>query len=225
MKLKITITGKVHDVGYRLHLLNLADSLFIERFDARNVRLGDKQAVVVLVEGDEDTVKEFVELVKATKPEKAVVEEIKVEEFKGRVRSIDSYRNTLTIEQLNKIVQVGLKMLDKQDETIAKIDKVAEKIDESTKILSEKIDKVSEKIDIVAEKIYNVSEKIDKSTEKICSKIDESTKVLSEKIDESTERICSKIDDLRSDLKSYLDERLRKLEEDIKIIKAKLGLA
>ena len=199
MKLKITITGKVHDVGYRLHLLNLADTLFIERFDARNVLLNGKQAVVVLVEGEEETLKEFVELVKTSKPEKAVVEEIKVEEFKGKVRTIDSYRSALMAEQLNKIVQVGLKMLEKQDETIAKIG-------ESTKILSEKIDKVSEKIDRVADKI------------------EESTKTICDKIDESTEKICSKIDDLRSDLKSYLDERLRKLEEDVKIIKAKLGL-
>ena len=52
--------------------------------------------------------------------------------------------------------------------------------------------------------------------------MDESTKVLSEKIDESTERMCSKIDDLN--LKSYLDERLKRLEEDVKTIKAKLGL-
>jgi len=210
MKLKITITGKVHDVGYRLHLLNLADSLFIERFDARNVRLGDKQAVVVLVEGDEDTVKEFVELVKATNPEKAVVEEIKVEEFKGRVRSIDSYRNTLTIEQLNKIVQVGLKMLDKQDETLSEIREIRNEIGA-----------VKEEIKDVKDVIRKESEM---TREYLGAKIDESTKILSEKIDQSTERICSKIDDLRSDLKSYLDERLRKLEEDVKIIKAKLGL-
>jgi len=162
MKLKITITGNVHDVGYRLHLLNLADSLLIERFDARNAYGGDKQAVVVLIEGDEETIREFVELVKATKPEKAVVEEIKVEEFKGRVRPIESYRNTLTIEQLNKIVQVGLKMLEKQDETVVKIDKVAENIDK----VSEKIDTIAEKIDDVSKKIGIVAEKIDKVPEK-----------------------------------------------------------
>jgi len=208
MKLKITITGNVHDVGYRLHLLNLADSLLIERFDARNAYVGDKQAVVVLIEGDEETIREFVELVKATKPEKAVVEEIKVEEFKGRVRPIESYRNTLTIEQLNKIVQVGLKMLDKQDETLREIREVRKE----TEAVKEEIKDTKDVI----------REEFERSTEKICSKMDESTKVLSEKIDESTERMCSKIDDLN--LKSYLDERLKRLEEDVKTIKAKLGL-
>ncbi|WP_457549286.1 acylphosphatase [Archaeoglobus sp.] len=210
MKLKITIIGKVHGVGYRLHLLNLADSLFIERFDARNVKIDGKQAVVVLVEGDEETLKEFVELVKTTKPEKAVVEDIKVEEFKGRVRTIDSYRNSLMIEQLNKIVQVGLNMLEKQDETIKKIEELSEKIDESTRTICDKIDDSTK---VLSEKIDKVSEKIDESSKSIC-----------DKIDESTEKLCSKIDDLRLDLKSYLDERLKKLEEDVRIIKSKLGL-
>ena len=109
MKIKITITGKVHDVGYRLFLLDLADSLLIERFDARNVVIKGKQAVIVLIEGGEEQVKQFVELVKESKPENAVVEEIKVEDYDGFVRTIDSYRNSLMINQLNKIVQVGQK--------------------------------------------------------------------------------------------------------------------
>ena len=70
MALKITIIGNVHNVGYRPFLLDLADSLFIHKFDARNVRLGNKQAVIVLVEGDENQLKEFVNVVKSEKPEK-----------------------------------------------------------------------------------------------------------------------------------------------------------
>ncbi len=54
MNVKIMIIGKVHDVGYRPFLLDLADSLLIDRFDARNVILKGKQAVIVLVEGYED---------------------------------------------------------------------------------------------------------------------------------------------------------------------------
>ena len=142
MKIKITITGKVHDVGYRPFLLDLADSLLIDRFDARNVIIEGKQAVIVLVEGDEEQVNQFIELVKSEKPENAVVEKIEVEEYKGFVRSIDSYRQSLMINQLNKIVQVGLKMLQKQDETI-------KEIRETRKHLSEKMDKTRE--DIVQE--------------------------------------------------------------------------
>ena len=140
MKIKITITGKVHDVGYRLFLLDLADSLLIERFDARNVVIKGKQAVIVLIEGGEEQVKQFVELVKESKPENAVVEEIKVEDYDGFVRTIDSYRNSLMINQLNKIVQVGLKMLEKMDD-------LGKKMDETKEYLGTKIDKVGEKID------------------------------------------------------------------------------
>ena len=142
MKVKITIIGKVHDVGYRPFLLDLADSLFIQRFDARNVIIEGKQAVIVLVEGDEEQVNQFIELVKSEKPENAIVEKIEVEEYRGFVRSIDSYRQSLMVNQLNKIVQVGLKMLEKQDETI-------KEIRETRKHLSEKMDKTRE--DIVQE--------------------------------------------------------------------------
>jgi acylphosphatase len=158
MRVKITIIGKVHNVGYRPFLLDLADSLLIERFDARNVIIEGKQAVVVLVEGDEEQVKQFIELVKENKPESALVEDIKVEEYKGFVRTIDSYRNSLMINQLNKIVQVGLKMLEKQDKTIEEIRKTREdlskkmddlgsKVEDTKNYLGEKIDKVCEKID------------------------------------------------------------------------------
>jgi len=51
MKLKITITGKVHDVGYRPFLFRLACRYSITHFDARNVVIEDKQAVEVLVDG------------------------------------------------------------------------------------------------------------------------------------------------------------------------------
>ena len=160
MRVKITITGKVHDVGYRLHLLNQADSLLINHFDARNVLINGKQALIVLIEGDEEQVKEFINFVKSTKPEKAIVEDIEVGEFKGTIRTIDSYINSLMLEQLNKIVQVGLNMLEKQDSMLEKQDsmlekqdKTIEKIDETKSYLGQKIDKVSEKVDTVSEKI------------------------------------------------------------------------
>ncbi len=195
MRVKITITGKVHDVGYRVFLLNQADSLLIERFDARNVYIGGKQALVVLVEGDEEQIREFIEFVKTNKPEKAVVEEIKVEEYKKPVRSIESYRNSIMIDQLNKIIQVGLKMLEKQDLMLQKQDETIEVIREegekTREYLGCKIDKVSEKIDTVSEKL---------------------------------DRVAEKIDLLRADLKSYMDERFAKLEKEIERIKAKIGL-
>jgi len=145
-KVKITITGE-HDVGYRPFLLNLAEYLFVERFDARNVKINGKQAVIVLVEGDEKVVNQFVELVKTEKPENAVVEEIKVEDYDGFVRPIDSYRQSLMVNQLNKIVQVGLKILQKQDETIRVIREESERTREELKeVIREESEKTREEI-------------------------------------------------------------------------------
>jgi acylphosphatase len=195
MKIRITITGKVHDVGYRPFLLDLADSLLIERFDARNVVVEGKQAVIVLVEGDEDQINQFIELVKKEKPENAVVEEIKIEEYKGFVRSIDSYRQSLMVSQLNKIVQVGLQMLHKQD------------------LMLHKQDLMLQKQDLMLQK-----------QDETIREIRETRKHLSEKIDRTGENIVQEIRELRMDLKTYLDERLRKIEEEINAIKSKLGM-
>lgn len=195
MKLRITITGRVHDVGYRLFLLNQADSLLINKFDARNVLIGGKQALIVLVEGEERQVEEFVELVKSEKPEKAVVEEVKVEEHDGPVRSIDSYRNSLMLEQLNKIVQTGLDMLERQDQMLEKQDTMLEKQD----TMLAKMDQMLEKQD-------------------------ETIKVIREEGEKTREYLGKKIDDLRVDLRSYLDERLRKVEREIEAIKARIGM-
>jgi acylphosphatase len=202
MKIKITITGKVHDVGYRLFLLDLADSLLIERFDARNVVIKGKQAVIVLIEGGEEQVKQFVELVKESKPENAVVEEIKVEDYDGFVRTIDSYRNSLMINQLNKIVQVGLKMLEKMDD-------LGKKMDETKEYLGTKIDDVGKKVDNLGEKIDDLGKKMESTKEYLGTKID---------------KVGEKIDALRVDLREYFDQRLKRIEEDIEKIKLKLGM-
>ncbi len=231
MKVKVTIIGKVHDVGYRPFLIELADSLFIERFDARNVHVGGKQAVVVLLEGDKSQVEEFIRMVKSEKPEEAVVEEVRVEDYDGPVRSIDSYRNSLMVQQLNKMVKIGIQMLKKQDEMLKRQDEMLRKQDEMLKRQDEMLKKQDEMlrkqeetIGKIEESAKTICEKIDESTKTICSKIDESTKTICGKIDESTSKICGKIEELRSDLKSYLDEKLRKLEEEIIAIKAKLGM-
>ncbi len=202
MGLKITITGKVHDVGYRLFLLELADSLFIERFDARNVRIDGKEAVVVLVDGDEEQLKEFVELVKSEKPEMAVVEEIKVEKYKRRIKDIERFRASFNTAQLSKIVQIGVKMLEKQDSMLQKQVSALSKMDEMLKKQEEtikEIKSVGEKVDRVSKKVGEVSGKIDRVVEKV----DE----VSKKIDKTNE---------------LLDKRFERLEEEIERIKKAL---
>ncbi|MCS7130441.1 MAG: acylphosphatase [Archaeoglobaceae archaeon] len=165
MALKITIKGKVHDVGYRLFLLEEADSLFIPCFDARNVKVNGKEALIVLVDGDKEQIEHFVEFVKNNRPEMAIVEEITVEEFKGRVRELEKFRASFNTVQLSKIVQVGVKMLEKQDLMLEKQDQMLQKQDETIVVIREEGEKtrreIGEKIEKVAEKIDEVKDRVE----------------------------------------------------------------
>ena len=129
-RLRITITGsRVHGVGYRLFLLDEADARFLTNFDARNVVMGSSQAVVVLAGGEREAVEDFAELVKTVHPESAVVSDVRVEEYRGSIRTIESFRSSFSIHQLCKIASAGVKMLEKQDEMLRKQDLMLEKMD------------------------------------------------------------------------------------------------
>ncbi len=245
MALKITIIGKVHNVGYRLLLLELADSLLIDRFDARNVRIDGKETILVLVDGDEEQLREFVELVKEEKPENAVVEEIKVEEYTGRIRDIERFRASFNTSQLSKIVQVGLQMLQKQDLMLEKQDLMLDKMD----TMLEKQDKMLEKQDEMLNKMDTMLDKQDKMLEKqdkMLEKQDETINVIREESEKTREELKGEIrgvgEDLKTEVRSVgkkvgdislkldrtndlLEKRFEKLEREIERIKKALTKA
>jgi acylphosphatase/soluble cytochrome b562 len=166
--LKITITGKVHGVGYRALLLEEADSLLIPKFEARNVKINGKEALIVLIDGDKEQIESFVRFLKENKPENAVVEEIRVEEYRGTVRDIEKFRAGFTSTQLSKIIQVGLEMLKKQDETIAAVKEVKKAVEEvkgGVSEVKEAVNEVKETVKEVRDGVKEVSSKIDRTNE------------------------------------------------------------
>ncbi len=165
MAVKITIIGKVHEVDYRLFLLEEADYLFIPRFDARNVKINGKEALVVLVDGEKEQIEEFLEFVRTNRPENAVVEKIQVEEYTGRVRGIERFRSSFNTTQLSKIVQVGLKMLEKQDMMLGKQDSMLQKQDETIKEIRGTGEDLKSEIRKVDGSVKEVSSKLDKTNE------------------------------------------------------------
>ncbi len=208
-KLRILITGKVHEVGYRPFLLGLAESLDIDRFFADNVYVNGKQAVEILIDTDGDKVESFVEILKRKKPENAVVEEIRVEDYDGRVMGIESYYRYLTAMQLAKIATYGGRMLEKQDETIRVIREESEK---TRQILGDTIKEESEKTRKV------VKEESEKTREILANTIkDESKKTRTE--------LGEKIDLLRMDFREYMQENLKSIREEIMEIKKALRKA
>ncbi|AGK60056.1 hypothetical protein Asulf_00020 [Archaeoglobus sulfaticallidus PM70-1] len=195
MAVKITITGKVHNAGYRLFLLEEADYLFIPYFDARNVKINGREALVVLVDGEKEQIEEFLEFIKSNKPENAVVEKIQVEEYTGRVRDIERFRSSFNTAQLSKIVQVGLKMLEKQDSMLQKQDMMLERQD----MMLEKQDSMLKKQDETIKEIRGTREdlkseirEVNKSVKEASSKIDKTNELLEnrfERLEEEIEKI------------------------------------
>jgi len=105
VKVRITIAGeKVHDIGYRYYLMENALAFGIERFRAVNL-VKDKQIVEVFVEGEEENVKEFCEFVRTNFPPDAVVDEVKVEDYKGHVPKIEAFALVFNIGQARKFIE------------------------------------------------------------------------------------------------------------------------
>ncbi|MEM2030890.1 MAG: acylphosphatase [Archaeoglobaceae archaeon] len=210
MAYRITIKGKVHEVGYRLFLLEEADSLFIPCFDARNVKINGKEALIVLVDGDKEQLEQLIEFVKKNRPENALVEEISVEEFKGKVRDIEKFRASFNTSQLSKIVQVGVKMLGKMDLMLQKQDETIKKVEE-----------VGRKVDEVGRKVDQTREELGRKIEEVGRKVDQTREELGKKIDETNE----KLEMLRSDFRDYLETNLREINSRISRIEDALRRA
>jgi len=169
---KITIKGKVHDVGYRLFLLSEAESGFVEKFDARNVLINGEQHLIVLVEGAEEKINRFVEFAESKYPPDASVESVEVNDYGEEIRSIDSFRQSLMVFQLSKMAQLGVGMLGKQDETIKVIKEESEKTREVARDEGEKTREVVEK----------VREEVEKTREVVSVESEKTRAVLKEKI-------------------------------------------
>ncbi|MEM4316917.1 MAG: acylphosphatase, partial [Candidatus Nitrosocaldaceae archaeon] len=169
MPFKIIIKGKVHDIGYRLFLLEEADSLCIDRFDARNVMIDNKETVVVLIDGSDEQLNNFVEFVKNNVPEYAKVEEINIESYDGRIRELNRFRASLDTQQLSKIVNVGINML-------GKLDKIENKLDEGFTRVENKLDKIENKLDEgftrVENKLDKIENKLDEGFTRVENKLD-----------------------------------------------------
>jgi hydrogenase maturation factor HypF (carbamoyltransferase family) len=109
MKLKVTITGhKDQGVGYRPYLAELAMRLALRGFEVYN----DDNAVVVLLEGDEQRVRKFLDIASNEKPLLAMVDKVVSEEYSGDVMPLWQFASINTATQFNKAVPILLEMRD-----------------------------------------------------------------------------------------------------------------
>jgi acylphosphatase len=233
MKKRVIIRGdKVQDVGYRLFLLEVAESFGLKGFQARNV----ENYVEFLVEGEEKQVTAFIKFAKTNYPEFAKVEAVVDEDYDGNVMSIEGFYRSFSLNQLVKIVNTGISMLGRQDLMLEKQDSMLEKqdalLEKQDKMLG-KQDLMLGKMDLMLEKQDKMLEKQDKMLEKqdlMLGKMDimleKQDKVL-EKQDKMLEKqdiLINEVKDLRKDLKAYMEERFQKIELEIARIKEKIGI-
>jgi acylphosphatase len=113
MKLKITITGsKVHDVGYRPYLTELAMRLALRGFEVYNDEEDEQQAVIALVEGDEQRVTRFYNSTITERPQLARVDNVKSEDYIGNIMPSWQYATMNTSSQMNKAIPILLEIGD-----------------------------------------------------------------------------------------------------------------
>jgi acylphosphatase len=130
-KLKFKILGKkLHDIGYRILLINKALSLGVNNFNTFNVDLDGSQAVIAIIEADDEIIDEFKDFINTSHPEKAIIEKVLFEEYKNNVPPIERVLQSFQMEQWGK----GIPILLKISETL---DKNTSILKENTSILKE----------------------------------------------------------------------------------------
>jgi acylphosphatase len=211
VKAKITIRGKrVQDVGYRLFLLSKAHSL--KGFEASNVG----EDLIVLVEGDENFVDRFVQIVKSEKPPSAEVSEVVVERYGGEVMDVKEYREQLSLEQLAKIATVSVEMRDDIKEMKGDIKEMKGDMKEmkgDIKTMLKKQDETLAEIRATRNEIITAR-----------NELREEIRATRSELKEEIRATRGEIKALREDLKQYMDRRFEKLEREIALIKQKIGL-
>jgi acylphosphatase/uncharacterized coiled-coil protein SlyX len=217
MKIKIKITGsKVHGVGYRPWLTDVAMNAGLRGFYAGNRSEGKNSMVVIQAEGEEECISCFIEQVRSNRPEFAEVDRIETEEYAGAVMPMESYAAINTSAQLNKAIPLLLgmnnkmdKMLGKQDQTIGKLDQMLGKQDQTIGKLDQMLDKQDQMLDKQDQTIGKLDQMLDKQDQML----------------DKQEETTAEIRDLRDDAVHYSNtERLRRMEKDIQLIKSKIGI-
>jgi acylphosphatase len=121
MRLKAMISGRVHDVGYRVFLTNIALEFGTDRFNVFNTFMKGKESVVCLIDAEEETIDRLKERINTQRPDGAIIEEIRFEDYKNTVPPIERCMQAFQMEHWGKAIPIMLNMIKKQDETLGEI--------------------------------------------------------------------------------------------------------
>jgi acylphosphatase len=151
-KIKTIITGsKVHDVGYRILLVNKALSLGLNNFNTFNTHLNRTQAVIAITEADEEAIEEIKNFITNNKPEKSIVENISFEEYKNTVPPIERVMQSFQMEQWGKGIPILLHMSETLEQNVSILKENTSILKENTSILKENTSILKENTSILKE--------------------------------------------------------------------------
>ncbi|MCK9564679.1 MAG: acylphosphatase [Methanothrix sp.] len=106
MKQQAKITGpKVHDVGYRIFLMEASMDCGVMRISAYWHEEDSSQVVICLVEGDEARIAAFQKFVESHWPVQAEVSDITWEDYDGDVMRISEFAQICACRILQKLFQ------------------------------------------------------------------------------------------------------------------------
>ncbi len=116
MKLKITITGpKVHDVGYRPWLVELAMNMGLKGLDVYNDEEDGQQIVIALIEADDRRIQKFFSAVNAKRPQLAIVGSIISGDYADDVMPLWQTVAMNAYGQMNKAISILQAIKDNTD--------------------------------------------------------------------------------------------------------------
>ncbi|MGV8108443.1 acylphosphatase [Methanospirillum sp.] len=207
MQSQITIEGsRVHEVGFRLNLLQYAKKLRFSNFEAFNDIKESEELVIILVEGDEAKIDLLVQNIQAIKPELAVVHDITVQPYTGQILPLATFSQDLQMEQMAKSVPILADMRDLQKETIG--------------MQKEMIGMQKETLGLQKETI-SLQKEMNGMQKEALALHKESISMHKESLKKQDETIAE-IRGLRDDFRSSVNDRLTKIEESLQTIKVAL---
>jgi len=228
MKLKVKITGpKVHEVGYRPYLTELAMRLALRGFEVYNDDDDDngQQMVITLIEGDEQRIAKFYNSVMKKQPELAIVDNIKSEDFADDITPLWQFASINTASQMNKAIPLLLAVKDNTDATLVEIKAVHKTTDET---LTE-IKAVRKTTDETLTEIKAVRKTTDETLVEIKAVRKTTDETLVEikaarKNTDTIPQVLEEIKGMREDIQPGYGMHFRQVQSDIQAIKERLGM-
>jgi len=198
MKLKVKITGpKVHGVGYRPYLTELAMRLALRGFEVYNDDEEGQEVVIALVEGDEQRIAKFYNSAMKERPQLATVDNVKSEDFADDITPLWQFASINTASQMNTAIPLLLAVKDNTDATLEEIKAVRKTTDATL----EEIKAVRKTTDATLEEIKAVRKNTD-----------------------TIPQVLEEIKGMREDIQPGYGMHFRQVQSDVRAIKERLGM-